>query len=298
MFIPKEKRSLPVKLKPKPGPSKTSAKPEASTSRASSSGPRPLHPLKSSPSSETVKEEVKEEPNEPYEDFKIFTPSAVELASGRKLNLFKFESRKSVNPNFWARPVKLNRKDPAKQMAEDEMLIDVKLTPMLGLDGKPVIGADGNMVMIGPDGHPAGQHARAKSLDQPQTNGKKKPFQRKTRQVFTIPEELRQLRKEERFPWSLEDGTGAEKWVARLDELSNSEKHGFLIPREMESGAFVFYPSHRFYKLAKKSTRTHMGAEEVEEEVYTFLSSLVSLLNFDVLLSLLVWPKENLAPLG
>jgi transcription initiation factor TFIIF subunit alpha len=206
---------------------------------------------------------MKIDPNEPYEDFKIFTPSTADLASGRKYNLFKFESRKPVSPTVWPRPVRLNRKDPSGREEDEDF---GKLTPMLGLDGKPVIGADGNMVMLGPDGRPALQHARPKQTDQPQPS-KKKPFQRKTRQVYTIPEDLRQLRKEERFPWVMEDGTGNEVWNARLDELSKSDNHGFLVPREMEAGAFVFFPSHRFYKLARKSKRRHMAAEEVEVEV-------------------------------
>lgn len=269
MFIPKSKRSLPVQPKPKPGPSKPPPKATSkpSTSRTSSSGsPRPP---KASPSAEPIKEDPKQ-PDEPYEDFKIFTPSATDLASGQKYSLFKFESRKTINPVFWPRPVKLNRKDPSKQNSEDEIMGDVKLTPMLGLDGKPVIGADGNMVMLGPDGRPALQHARPKQ-DQPQ-NSRRKPFQRKTRQVFTIPEELRQLRKEERFPWLIEDGTGNENWVARLDELSKSDNHGFLVPRESQSGAFVFYNSHRFYKFAKKSKERQMGAEEAEEQVISLFN--------------------------
>jgi transcription initiation factor TFIIF subunit alpha len=207
-----------------------------------------------------------------YTDFKIISCDI----NSAKFNGFKFDIRKPVKLSEMAKPIKLNRKDPLRREDDTDEVANVPLTPMLGLDGKPVIGADGQMVMVGPDGRPAAQHARPKPTPTPDskdTKGKRKPFQKKTKQIFTIPEDIRQRRREERYPWMLEDASGKEVWVGQLDDVTKSETHGFLMTMDDDgqgNSHFIFAPSHRWYKMARRPNYRTLGLEEAEEEVKSF----------------------------
>ncbi len=67
----------------------------------------------------------------------------------------KFDSRKSVDILEWAAPVKLNRKDLRRpDTSANGTEAPKAVRPMLGPDGKPVIGVDGNVVMVDAEGKP------------------------------------------------------------------------------------------------------------------------------------------------
>jgi transcription initiation factor TFIIF subunit alpha len=185
-------------------------------------------------------------PEGPYQEFRLMSSAL----NGWKYDVMKFDSRKPVDISTWPMPIKLNR----KELRRDEGTVNSvpeAVGPMLGPDGKPVVGADGTMVMVDAEGRPIhsmspGQDSKTKG---PAVNGKKK-FQKKTRQVFFVPEEVRQLRREERYPWVIEDGTQSELWVGQLEELSKSETHAFFMPAAND--IFKFVPAHRWYKFQKK----------------------------------------------
>ncbi|KAF8478312.1 hypothetical protein JB92DRAFT_2837987 [Gautieria morchelliformis] len=130
----------------------------------------------------------------------------------------KMDSRgKEVDLNKWNGPLKLNRKDyrPSNKGAQDEA-----------------------MIMVGPDGKvPQGNGGK----DAANGKGKgKQMFKKKTKQVFLIPEEAKQLRREERYPFGL--------------DTANPEKaltHGHLVPKGPQ---FQFVPSYRWYKFQKRPT--------------------------------------------
>jgi transcription initiation factor TFIIF subunit alpha len=184
----------------------------------------------------------------------------------------KFESRgKEVDLTKWNGPIKLNRKDykPPEDTTGDPPP-PIELTPMLGPDGKPVIGIDGKIVMVGPDGKvppPGGATTRANGTSQAK-NGKgkgKQMFKKKTRQVFLVDPETRQLRREERYPWVMEEsGPNGQVWVGHLDDPTKAETHGFLVPMGTQ---FQFVPMHRCYKFQKRPTYKILGVAEAEAEV-------------------------------
>ena len=94
---------------------------------------------------------------------------------------------------------------------------------------------------------------------------KRKPFQKKTRQIHTIPEEQRQLQREERYPWVLEDQAGQETWVGRIENAEKSATHGLFLTAT--STEFYFIPAHRWYKMQKRPNFKTASMEEVEAEV-------------------------------
>lgn len=248
-----------------------------------------------------------------------FTPSGkhtdyqILSAPGKnwKYNVMKFaESRdKDVELMKWKQPIKLNRKDyrPPERSNNGSMgglsvngsaagseAEDIKKTPMLGPDGKPVIGPDGRIVMVGPDGKvvpSTGSGATSgavggssKSGSKPTTPNGKGKFKagprKKIKQVFLVPEEVRKLRREERYPWVIEEapleikpgGLSASNtpstipgqvWVGHLENPEKNQTHGLLIP---EGPTFRFVPSHRFYKFTKRRADV-FGPEEAEAEV-------------------------------
>ncbi|GJJ12510.1 hypothetical protein Clacol_006753 [Clathrus columnatus] len=241
-----------------------------------------------------------------------------------KYNVMKFaESKdKEVDLGVWRQPVKLNRKEyrPAERglgsgsasssgnvvgmgNGNESGGEDVKKTPMLGPDGKPVIGPDGRIVMVGPDGKVSssivsGTNAVAGSSKSNggggktnTPNGKTKTKQgprKKIKQVFLVPEEVRKLRREERYPWIFEEAPldvkpsdtavsslGADAnatpsvssipgqiWVGHLENPEKSQTHGLLVPK---GSTFQFVPSYRYYKFTKKRSDVP-GAEEAEAE--------------------------------
>jgi transcription initiation factor TFIIF subunit alpha len=201
-------------------------------------------------------------PDGPFQEYKIMSSAS----TGWKYNVMKFNSREPVDVMTWQEPVKLNRKDPRKQDAGPS--IQEAVRPMLGLDGKPVIGADGRIVMVDAEGRPIHNgegSSNGKEGKDKATNGRKK-FQKKTKQVFIVPEAVRQLRREEKYPWVIEDGTGTEIWTGQMEEVSKAETHGFFMPTS--ENKFQFVSAHRWYKFQKKKNHATLTAEEVEKLVF------------------------------
>jgi transcription initiation factor TFIIF subunit alpha len=189
-------------------------------------------------------------PEGPFQEFKLMSSAL----NGWKYDVMKFDSRKPIDISRWTPPIKLNRKELRR---DDGVTTDAPqaVGPMLGPDGKPVIGADGKMVMVDAEGRPiqnldfnGGGGGKGKG---PAVNGKKR-FQKKTRQVFYVPEEVRQLRREERYPWVMEDSspTHSEVWMGQMEDVAKSETHGFFMPAAND--VFKFVPAHRWYKFQKK----------------------------------------------
>ncbi|KAF9221969.1 Rap30/74 interaction domain-containing protein [Gyrodon lividus] len=186
--------------------------------------------------------------------------------NGWKYDVMKFDSRKLIDVSTWEEPIKLNRKDLRRQEAVP--IQQVPAGPMLGPDGKPVIGPDGRIVMVDSDGRPITDTTReGPSSKEKETKGKgpgngKKKITRKTRQVFKVPEEVRQLRREERYPWVIEDARQNEVWVGQLEEVSKAETHALFMPAAQE--VFKFVPAHRWYKFHKKPKHHVPSLEEAE----------------------------------
>ncbi|KAG7449210.1 uncharacterized protein BT62DRAFT_979254 [Guyanagaster necrorhizus] len=178
-------------------------------------------------------------PDGPHSDYKLFSSAL----NGWKYDVMKFDSRKPVDIAAWPQPIKLNRKDLRKDdPAASTAGVPVKA--MTGADGKPVL-QDGKVVMVDAEGRVV-QDEASKAKVAPA----KKKFQKKTRQVFIVPEETRLLRKEERYPWVMEDGMGRETWVAQLDDTTKAQTHAFFMPAAND--VFKFVPAHRWYKFQKK----------------------------------------------
>ncbi|KAF9485352.1 Rap30/74 interaction domain-containing protein [Pholiota conissans] len=201
-----------------------------------------------SPPKKDEDEEELQLPEGPYQEFRLLSS----VLNGWKYDVMKFESRRPVDVFRWTQPIKLNRKD----LRRDDGVANVvpeAVGPMLGPDGKPVIGADGKMVMVDAEGRPI--QGSSGTTNAKQDKGKaaaKKRFQRKTRQVFFVPEEVRQMRREERYPWVMEDSstTHNELWIGQMEDLKKSETHGFFMPAAND--VFKFVPAHRWYKFQKK----------------------------------------------
>ncbi|KAF9568899.1 hypothetical protein CPC08DRAFT_702015 [Agrocybe pediades] len=199
---------------------------------------------------ESEEEELKL-PDGPFQEFKLLSSAL----NGWRYDVMKFESRRPVDIFQWVQPIKLNRKDirkdgPATTTAPEAV------GPMLGPDGKPVIGADGKIVMVDADGRPIQANGQANAGSKDKGKGgaanAKKRFQRKTRQVFFVPDEVRQLRREERYPWVMEDSnpTNGEYWTGQMEDISKAETHAFFMPAAND--AFKFVPAHRWYKFQKR----------------------------------------------
>ncbi|EGO01890.1 hypothetical protein SERLA73DRAFT_177477 [Serpula lacrymans var. lacrymans S7.3] len=192
-------------------------------------------------------------PEGKYSEFKLMSSAL----NGWKYDVMKFDSRKSIDVSTWESPIRLNRKESRR---EEVNTTQVVAGPMLGPDGKPVIGPDGKAVMVDADGRPihnynnAGEgSSKEKDAAKGKANGRKK-FQKKTRQVFLVPEATRQLRREERYPWVMEDGKQKE---------SPRRRHTlFFMPAETE--VFKFVPAHRWYKFQKKPNYHVPNLEEAE----------------------------------
>jgi transcription initiation factor TFIIF subunit alpha len=190
-------------------------------------------------------------PDGPFQEFKLMSSAL----NGWKYDVMKFDSRKPIDISRWTPPIKLNRKELRR---DDGIATDAPqaVGPMLGPDGKPVIGTDGKMVMVDAEGRPiqtgdvfnGGKEGKGKG---PAMNGKKR-FQKKTKQVFFVPEEVRQLRREERYPWVMEDSSPSqnEVWMGQMEDVSKSGTHGFFMPAAND--VFKFVPAHRWYKFQKK----------------------------------------------
>ncbi|KAJ7591011.1 transcription initiation factor [Mycena floridula] len=224
--------------------------------------PPPSTPRKARPPPKEEDDPDQQLPTGPYQDFKLLSSAL----NGWKYDVMKFDARKTVDISTWQAPIKLNRKDLRR---DDPSLSGTQaLTPMLGLDGKLVFGADGKPVMAGPDGRPVvdGGHIDAAAKAKAAANAKKK-FQKKTRQVFIVPEETRQLRREERYPWVIEDASGAETWLGQLEDLEKSQTHAFFMPAAND--VFKFVPAHRWYKFQKKVKHDMPTDTVAVESAYT-----------------------------
>ncbi|KAL0950030.1 hypothetical protein HGRIS_010038 [Hohenbuehelia grisea] len=252
-LFPSKKRTLPPP-KPKDGPS-------TSTSSPSPTKPRPPRP-KPAPAADDLDESAKL-PTGPFQEFRLMSSAL----NGWKYDVMKFDSHKVVDISTWQTPIKLNRKDLRKPGDDVESNAGpVAVGPMMGPDGKPVIGVDGRIVMVDAEGrpiHPTNGAAKGKG---PATGAgaapAKKRFQKKTRQVFLVSEEVRQLRREERYPWVIEDSSGKETWVAKLEEVAQASTRAFFMPAAND--VFKFVPAHRWYKFQKKPLYTVWSAEEAE----------------------------------
>ncbi|KAK0491031.1 transcription initiation factor [Armillaria novae-zelandiae] len=207
--------------------------------KAGSSPQKPRPPKAVAPRKQDDDDDDLHLPDGPYSDFKLFSSAL----NGWKYDVMKFDSRKPVDISTWPQPIKLNRKDLRKDDPSANAP-GVPVGPMLGADGQPVL-QDGKVVMVDAEGRIV-QDESSKAKAAPA----KKKFQKKTKQVFVVPEEVRLLRKEERYPWVLEDGMGRETWVAQLDDTTKALTHAFFMPAAND--VFKFVPAHRWYKFLKK----------------------------------------------
>jgi transcription initiation factor TFIIF subunit alpha len=219
---------------PKKGPKKDTP-PAPSPKRPLGAPPRPR------PTPIEEEEEELKLPDTPFQEFKVMSSAL----NGWKYDVMKFDSRKPVDLTAWRAPIKLNRKEMRR---DDASGTQVAVGPML-LDGKPVVGPDGKFVMVDAEGKPI-QAADPKGKGPAAAANGKKKFQKKTRQVYVVPEEVRHLRREERYPWVMEDSTGAEMWLGQLEDISKSGTHAFFMPAAND--IFKFVPAHRWYKFQKK----------------------------------------------
>jgi len=239
-------------MAPKPSPSllfhpKKLAKQEAQASPTKAptpnSRPKPTKPK------DDDEEELKL-PEGPYQEFRLLSSAL----NGWKYDVMKFDSRRPVDIFRWTRPIKLNRKDLRRDEAANNVTPEA-VAPMLGPDGKPVIGADGRTVMVDAEGRPIhtanGAAGSSKDKGGKATKDKKR-FTKKTRQVYFVPEEVRQLRREERYPWVMEDSSPVqnEVWIGQMEDASKSETHAFFMPAAND--VFKFVPAHRWYKFQKR----------------------------------------------
>ena len=206
-------------------------------------------------------------PEGSYTDYTLVSSAL----NGWKYDVMKFDSRKPVDILRWSAPVKLNRKDlrrPDTSVNGPEA--PKAVGPMLGPDGKPVIGMDGRIVMVDAEGKPIHGDGTPGSTRSKNGPGPKRKFQKKTKQVFKVPEATRQLRKEERYPWVMEDTTGNEVWVGKMEEVAKAETQAFFMPAS--NNTFKFVPAHRWYKFQKKPNYHIPNLEEAESLVCKYIS--------------------------
>ncbi|CAE6431786.1 unnamed protein product [Rhizoctonia solani] len=204
-------------------------------------------------------------PQGPYVDYALTSSKH----SDKKWDVFKLQSHHDtpIDLHSWPAPVKLNRKDfKSRNEVEEEV---GPLTPMLGHDGKPVIGPDGKVVMLNADG------TRVKKEDDPKgkkkakedPNAKKKAFMKKTRQVHMIPDEVRAFRKEHRKDWLLEDnggGLGAnQSWSGKYSDANDKQIYAFFAPVPGNDKEFRFIPVYRFYNFTRNN---NVNTERVESQ--------------------------------
>jgi len=225
---------------------------------------KPLPPPKKEDEDEDLKL-----PDGPFQEFRLLSS----VLNGWKYDVMKFDSRRPVDIFRWTQPIKLNRKD----MRRDEGPSNVSpeaVGPMLGTDGKPVMGSDGKIVMVDAEGRPIQANGGAgPSKEKGKAGAGKKRFQRKTRQVFFVPEEVRQLRREERYPWVMEDSSTAqnEVWVGQMEDASKSDTHAFFMPAAND--VFKFVPAHRWYKFQKR-LKHDLPTDTANVESLVFLTTM------------------------
>ena len=273
LFHPKKKPIFTARKQEKNKRPSTSA-PQGSAATSGASTPSPTPPSPPKPRPPRPKPEDKDEkparPEGPFSEFRLMSSAL----NGWKYDVMKFDRRTAVDITTWARPVKLNRKELRRSTgdADEGPAAPVPVGPMLGPDNKPVIGMDGKVVMVDAEGKPirpgdqangAGDGGKGKDKDKP--SAAKKKFAKKTKQVFLVPDHIRQLRREERYPWVIEDATGQEVWVASMEETSKAETQAMFMPAAQD--VFKFVPAHRWYKFQKKPHYHVPNLEEAEDLV-------------------------------
>lgn len=220
-------------------------------------------------------------PEGPFSEYRLLSSAL----NGWKYDVLKFDSRKPVDINAWEKPVKLNRKDTRRPMGDDAGAPPPQAVgPMLGPDGKAVMGADGRVVMVDAEGRPiraatngGGSADGAKGKEREKPTAAKKKFQKKTKQVFLVPDAVRQLRREERFPWVMEDGSGKEVWMGSMEEVAKAETQAMFMPAAND--VFKFVTAHRWYKFQKKPNY-HIPNLEEAETLVCFIAALWSSIVF------------------
>ena len=272
LFHPKKQPIFANKDAKTPRVKSSTALGSAVTSGTSARSQSPQRPRPGIPRSKPREDPEPDQPEGSFSEYKLVSSKP----DGHKYDVMKFDSRKTVDINTWTGPIKLNRKDTGRSNGageSDNPAVSAAVGPMLGPDGKPVVGMDGRVVMVDTEGkpiQPGEQHANGsadggKGKDKDKPSAAKKKFQKKTRQVFLVPEHIRQLRKEERYPWVIEDATGQEVWIASMEEASKAETQAMFVHRP--SGILKFVLAHRWYKFQKKPHYHVPNLEEAEELV-------------------------------
>ena len=263
------KKESPATNTPSPGSSQSLPNSQSAPgtpkkpSPATASPARPPPPRRA-PAPKTEDDSGPKLPEGPYSEYRLMSSKL----NGWKYDVMKFESRKKVELNDWTKPVKLNRKDtrrndPSAQPAQQAV------GHMVGSDGKLVLGQDGKVVMVDAQGRPIRQENGEAKEEKGKDKDKKKRFQKKTRQVFLVPEATRQLRREEKYPWVIEDAEQKEVWLAQMEEVSKSQTHAMFMPAAND--VFKFVPAHRWYRFQKKQAHQVIkNLDEVESIVRMF----------------------------
>ncbi|KXN86274.1 Transcription initiation factor IIF subunit alpha [Leucoagaricus sp. SymC.cos] len=161
------------------------------------------------PAPEQKEEDGLQLPDWPFQDFRLLSSAL----NGWKYDVMKFDSRKVQDVSRWTAPVKLNRKD----LRRDDQAAQgtpQAIGPMLGPDGKPVIGADGKVVMVDAEGKPIHAADAASGSGSGKDKGK------------------------------------AAAANATLEDIGRTETHAFFMPAAND--VFKFVPAHRWYKFQKK----------------------------------------------
>ncbi|KAG9219356.1 hypothetical protein CCMSSC00406_0001766 [Pleurotus cornucopiae] len=245
-------------------PKKKTAKPAAQTTpvKSAPTGPRKSSATPRPKLAAEAEDDSLKLPDGPYQEFRLMSSAL----NGWKYDVMKFDSRKAIDISTWQPPIKLNRKEMRREDDTATSAGPEAVGPMMGPDGKPVIGVDGRVVMVDAEGRPihpeSGSSSKGGDAKGKGPANAKKRFQKKTKQVFLVPDEVRQLRKEERYPWVIEDSSGKEVWVGKLEEVAQAETRAFFMPAAND--VFKFVPAHRWYKFQKKPQYVIWSAEEAE----------------------------------
>lgn len=245
-------------------PKKKTAKPAAQTTpvKSAPTGPRKSSATPRPKLAAEAEDDSLKLPDGPYQEFRLMSSAL----NGWKYDVMKFDSRKAIDISTWQPPIKLNRKEMRREDDTATSTGPEAVGPMMGPDGKPVIGVDGRVVMVDAEGRPihpeSGSSSKGGDAKGKGPANAKKRFQKKTKQVFLVPDEVRQLRKEERYPWVIEDSSGKEVWVGKLEEVAQAETRAFFMPAAND--VFKFVPAHRWYKFQKKPQYVIWSAEEAE----------------------------------
>ena len=86
-----------------------------------------------------------------------------------------------------------------------------------------------------------------------------------------VPEETRKLRKEERYPWVLEDASGKEIWSSMMDDATKKDTLAIFMPST--NNTFKFILTHRWYRFQKKAPLAVWTLEEAEKLVCIICAS-------------------------